>query len=475
MLATRNGNKKACSSGRKVLVYVQWNMNKKQKKLLMILGGILLLLIIVLVIVLSTSKSNQPDTTPSDNDDDIVEIPSTNIELSYWGLWEPESVMLPIIEEYEAENPGVNILYSQQAFRNYEGIAYTRLQQASTSTEPAPDILRINNTWTPKFYKYLTPLPDNIMDSSTYSETFYPTALEDFTAKDGNIYALPWEIDGLAIFYNKQLLSAAGYSEPPTDWDSFVELAQELTTKNEAGQILTSGLAIGTSNNINHSADILSYLMLLNNADIMDSTYTTANLTSSQVISAVTIYTQFAQGEDSVWTTDLRNDLEMFYAGKLAMMFAPSWRAFDIIEAAPSIEFGIATTPQLATNDPVYYSMYWGDAVSSTCENPQVAWDFIKFLVDNQQKTFSNSSQIRAFGEPYSLVSLNSEMESNNYLEPYSVMAPHMQSWRMGDQTFVEQTLNTAITEIVQDGETIESAMKSAEKDINDQLAQTNN
>ncbi len=447
-------------------------MRSKQKKLLIILGSILLVLILLLIIVLLSGSANNSNGTPDGSGD---EQPVTNVELTYWGLWEPESVMQPIIDEYEASNPGVNILYSQQAFTNYEGIAYTRLQQASTSTEPAPDILRINNTWTPKFNQYLSPLPENIMDRTTYSETFYPTALEDFTAKDGNIYAMPWEIDGLAVFYNKQLLSAAGYSEPPTDWDSFIELARDLTTKNDAGQILTSGLAIGTANNINHSAEILSYLMLLNNADIMDTTYTTANLTSDQVISAVTIYTEFTQGEDSVWTTDLRNDLEMFYAGKLAMMFAPSWRAFDIIEAAPSIEFGIAQTPQLATNDPVYYAMYWGDSVSSTCENPQVAWDFIKYLVNNQQGIFSNSSQIRAFGEPYSLVSLNNELESNNYLQSYSVMAPYMQSWTMGDQSFVEQTLNTAITEILQDGENIESAMGSAERDINDQLAQTNN
>jgi hypothetical protein len=51
-------------------------------------------------------------------------------------------------------------------------------------------------------------------------------------------------------------------------------------------------------------------------------------------------------------------------------MFAPSWRAFDIIEAAPSIEFGIAKTPQLLGNSNVYFSMYWGEAVSKYCENP---------------------------------------------------------------------------------------------------------
>jgi len=443
-------------------------MNSKTKKILMILGGILIVLIIVLVIVLLSSRSKSIPITPEDSDEAI-----TNVELTYWGLWEPISVMQPLIDEFEEANPGVTILYSQQAFTNYEGRLYTRLQQAETSTEPAPDIFRINNTWVPKYYNYLSPLPTTVMDSTTYTESFYPTVVKDFTAKDGNIYALPWEIDGLALFYNKQLLSNAGYQEPPTDWDSFIELAKELTIKNDAGQILSSGVAMGTSDNILHSADILSYLMLLNGAEIMDSTYTVADLTSNPVITAATVYTQFSEGEDAVWTTDLRNDLEMFYAGKLAMMFAPSWRAFDIIEAAPNIEFGIAPLPQL-NNNPLYYSMYWADGVSSSCKNSTVAWNFIKYLVDNQQRIFSSSSQIRAFGEPYSLISLNEELEANPYLKAYATMAPYMQSWSMGDQGFVEKTLRAAITEIIQDGKTIEAAMQNAQDDINDQLAESN-
>jgi ABC-type glycerol-3-phosphate transport system substrate-binding protein len=446
-------------------------MNQKQKKLLIILGAILLVLIIIFAIILLAGGSDD-NTDPGNNNNN--DEPVTSVELAYWGLWEPPSVMQPIIDAYEEENPGVTILYSQQAFTNYESKLYTRLEQASTSEEPAPDIFRINNTWTPKFYRYMTPLPTTVMDRTTYSETFYPTALSDFTAKDGEIYAMPWEIDGLAVFYNKQLLSSVGYEEPPTNWDAFIELAQQLTVKNDAGQIISSGLAIGTAENINHSADILNYLMLLNNAAIIDSTYTVTDLTSTEAITAMNIYTSFSQGEDAIWTTDLRNDLEMFFAGKLAMLFAPSWRAFDIIEAAPSIEFGIAPTPQLSNNDPVYYSMYWGDAVSNTCSHPEVAWDFIKYLIDNQQETFSSSSQIRAFGEPYSFVSLNQELASNPYLEAYSIMAPDMQSWGMGDQGFVERTLKNAIVQVIQDEEDVEDALENAEQDINDQLAESN-
>jgi multiple sugar transport system substrate-binding protein len=447
-------------------------MNSKQKKIVLILGVILIFLIIILVAVLASSKPVDPNTpTDPDNPDDIIE---DYVELSYWGLWEPESVMQPFIDEYNETHSNVKIIYSQQPFKNYESRLYTRLQQSTSSTEPSPDIVRINNTWTSKFYSYLTPLPSNVMDSSTYAEIFYPTAINDFTAKDGNIYAIPWEIDGLAIFYNKQLLSSAGVSTPPTDWDSFIELAQELTTKNSAGQIIQSGLAIGTADNISHSADILSYLMLLNNADIIDETRTVTNLTSDEVLSAVNIYTRYTLDDNALWSSDLRNDLEMFYNGKLAMMFAPSWRAFDIIQSAPSIEFGIAPLPQLENNNPVYYSMYWGDAVNITCKYPEIAWDFIKFLADKQEEIFSASSQIRAFGEPYSFVSLNSSLEDNPYLTAYATMAPYMKSWSMGSQTFVEQSLNSAITSIVEDGVDISSAMQNAQEDINDQLAQSN-
>lgn len=445
-------------------------MNDKQKKILLILGGIMIFLIIILVVIVISSRSRQTQSGDSTEDTHIKD----GIELSYWGLWEPLGVMQPIIDQYESLNPGVKIRYSQQDFDNYETRLYTRLAQADFSTEPAPDIARINNTWTPKFYRHLSPLPSSVMNRETYIQTFYPTAINDFTAKDGNIYALPWEIDGLAIFYNKAILREAGHEEPPRDWDSFIELAKELTIRNEMGQITRSGLAIGTAENIFHSADILSFMMLLNGADIIDETYTVTNLTSSEVTSAMEVYVQLAQGDDAVWASYLKSDLEFFFEGNLAMIFGPSWRAFDIIEAASHIEFGIAPLPQLSNDNPVYYSMYWGDTVSAACEHPEVAWDFISFLVDKQEEIFSNSGADRAFGEPYSLVSLNDAKKNNPYLKAYAEMAPYMQSWGMGEQTLVEEMLNDAITQISQDDRALESVMRNTQKDINDQLAESN-
>lgn len=441
-------------------------LDPKKKKFILI-GSIALGIMIVLAVILLLVKTN------SNNEEDEL----GTAELVYWGLWEPSSVMQPLIDEYESMHSGITILYSQQTYTNYESRLYTRLQQSTTSSEPAPDIFRVHNTWIPKYYKYLYALPASTMSASTYASTFYPTAVSDFTAKDGNIYAMPLEIDGLVVYYNKQILAKAGVTEVPTDWDSFIELAQKLTTKTSAGKITQSGLAIGTSSNVTHAVDILSFLMLQQGISLVDDSKTTVTLNTTKVESVVDTYTSFALGEDAIWDSSLGSDLNMFYQGKLAMMIAPSWAAFDILQSASTIEFGMAKLPQLAANEtPIYYSTYWGEAVSKNCSNPKAAWDFINFLAkkEQQQQLFSNAAKIRAFGEPYSLVELNSDLKSNTYLSAIGESASQMESWAMGDESFVKATLNEMITSIVEDGKDAKVALKEAETEINTQLAETN-
>jgi multiple sugar transport system substrate-binding protein len=381
--------------------------------------------------------------------------------------------MQPIIDKYEDANPNIDIQYVQKPFTQYDANTYTRIQQNTVDDTPAPDIIRINNTWLSKFQSSLSPLPSNVMSSTTYASKFYPTAVEDFTGTDGNIYAIPLEIDGLALFYNKQLLSKSGITEPPADWDTLIEASKKLTVTSN-GKITQAGIALGTSKNIKHSADIFNLLLLQNGVDPIDVTNTEVTLTSTRAESAITFYTDFVETHKT-WSPDLASDLEMFFSGNLAMMFAPSWRAFDIIQSAPTIEFGIAPVPQLPGNEPINYSMYWGEAVTATSDHPAEAWDFIEYMsqAENQKLFFSNASQVRAFGEPYSLKSLSPELEANTYLSAYAEMAPTMKSWKMGEQVFVEESINTAINDIIEGGAQPSSALLEAQTRINEKLAQS--
>jgi len=266
-------------------------------------------------------------------------------------------------------------------------------------------------------------------------------------------------------------------TEPPEDWDSFFELARDLTKRDASGRILQAGVAIGTSRNIMHSAEILAYMLALEDIQVMDQTRTQISLNTPRVQRVFETYTNFAKGDNALWSPSLRNDLEMFFTGDLAMMIAPSWRAFDIIQAAPSIEFETAPLPQLLANEEdIYYATYWGDAVNRTSANPLAGWKFIAFLAQKEQqmKLYSNASQIRAFGEPYSLVELNSEMLNKPYVSAIAQMAPNMRSYSWGDETLVNSTINTAITDIIEGRSDVDSALEDAEAVINATIEQTN-
>ena len=115
--------------------------------------------------------------------------------------------------------------------------------------------------------------------------------------------------------------------------------------------------------------------------------------------------------------------------------------------------------------------MYWAEAVPKTSPNKEEAWDFIFFLSrpENMKEMYSNSSQIRAFGEPYSLVSLGSELLDQPYVGAIIEMAPTMTAWKMGEQGYVEENLRTAINQ-VNNGAGAEEALRDAQKNINTKL-----
>lgn len=430
------------------------------KNLLFIIGGVVLFITIGIVIFSLVGRNNKNNNKQN------------QIVLTYWGLWEPESVMQSIIQKYEAQNPNVKIQYVQKPFTQYDANLYTRIQLNAVDNTPAPDIVRINNTWLSKYQTLLSPLPNDKMSPNTYASTFYPTAIKDFTGTDGRIYAVPLEIDGLAMFYNKKILTANGIKTLPTDWDTFIEVSKKLTKTDSKGKIIQAGAALGSSKNIKHSADILNLLFLQNSIEIIDSTNKVVNLISPRAISALDFYTSFTS-KHNTWSTELGNDLEVFYSGKLAIMFAPSWRAFDIINSAPNIEFGIAPVPQLPGNIPINYAMYWGEAVPATSKYKDQAWDFILYLsrAENMKEFYSNSSQIRAFGEPYSRVDLNSELLNQPYVGAIMEMAPTMTAWKMGEQGYVEENLRTAINQ-VNNGINAQEALREAQTRINTKLSE---
>lgn len=347
--------------------------------------------------------------------------------ITWWGLWEDQTVIAPLITAYQEKHPGAKIEYVRQSQQDYRERLTSALAKGT-----GPDIFTFHNSWVPMFKNDLDTLPASVMNPADYAKTFYPVASSDLTLGTG-IVGIPLEYDALALFVNEDIFNKAGKS-PPVTWDELRVTARELTVKDDQGIITQSGVALGRTENIDHWPEILALLMLQNGVDM-------GNPTGVAAEGALTFFTLFSTF-DGVWDATLPASTQSFAAGKLAMYFAPSWRAFEIEQQNPTLKFKTVPVPQLPKDNPkqadIGYASYWAQGVSQRSTNKSAAWDFLEFLStqDSLQKLFTAESTQRKFGEPYPRTDMANLLTSHPILGSIISQAPGAQSWYLYSRTF---------------------------------------
>ncbi len=353
---------------------------------------------------------------------------NNSADLTIWGLWEDGSYIQGVIDAYQKLNPNVKIHYVHQSSVNYRN----RVQTQITSNQ-GPDILMIHNSWLPMFLKAnsLSPMPSSVMSMSEYSSTFYPVAKDSFVANN-NIYALPLEIDGLALYINTDLLKNIGADVPKT-WPDLINTATKLTVKDTDGNIQTAGAALGGVANVDFWPDILGLLFSQQpDTDIKNPT----SKYSAQVLS---FYTSFiTDPRHKTWDQTLETSTQAFQEGKLAFYFAPSWKAQEIRTASPNLNFKIAPVPQLPGNKVVGWASFWAFGVSSASPSKEAAWQFLKYLTSaaSEQLVYQTEAKTRLFGEPYSRVDLAPQISSDPLAGAFVTQGPYYKGGILSSRTF---------------------------------------
>ncbi len=273
---------------------------------------------------------------------------------------------------------------------------------------------------------------------------FYPVAEESFV-KNNQILAAPEEIDGPALFYNEDILNGVG-GQPPKNWQEFIDLAVKMTVKDATG-IKTAGAAIGSTGNVDHWSDLIGALMLQQpGADL-------TNVATPVVAEIFRFYTGFVvDPKRKTWDINLPPSTQMFASGRLGFYFAPSWRAHELRVANPNLKFKVVPIPQLSGRQ-VGWASFWGEAVSKNSKNPAEAWKFIKYLTsaEAEKLAYQQASQIRLFGEPYSLTSLAPELTNDPIVGAFITQGPIYKSWYLSSNTF-DAGINDEMIKYFEDG-----------------------
>jgi multiple sugar transport system substrate-binding protein len=167
------------------------------------------------------------------------------IEIEYWQYFFEARVtaMDMLIEQFEAENPDIRVVHNSD-------IAYDNFRTEIATAAAAgvgPDVVTLYYGWIPAFVDagYLVPLPEPFTVDYV-NENFVPMVAES-AEFEGELWAVPTAVRALGLFYNIDLLAAAGYDGPPETLDEFKEMAVAATVYDgdpSLDNIVTEGFAV---------------------------------------------------------------------------------------------------------------------------------------------------------------------------------------------------------------------------------------
>lgn len=429
------------------------------KKILIIIGILFVVVFIVVAVIFFVTRANGGG---SDKE----------VTLTYWGVWEDQSVMGPIIDDFQREHPNIKVQYQKQNIddlNDYTLRLITRINEGK-----GPDIYRYHSSWIPQLKPVLLPFPQEVVESTELDTDYYDVVKADLKV-NGAYYGVPLSIDTLALFVNTQLLSNVGV-KPPTTWEDLISSAKKLTVI-EDGKIITSGVALGTYDNIAHAPDIVSLLFKQNRADIENLAGPT--ITNSE--DALTFYTAFANGQDRVWDPTLDNSKLAFIKGNLAMYFGYSWDIFEIKGQNPNLPFEVVKVPKLSGRDETTAS-YWVEGVSSKTKYSKESFLFLEYLSQpaTLQKIYSLQAKTRLFGILYPRKSMAGLLSSNKLIYPFLEQANKASSSPFASDTFDgKDGINTRVNVYLQkavgsinDGGSVSSAVETLGQGVTQVLSQ---
>jgi len=424
------------------------------------------------------------------------------VDLEYWRVFDGADTFDPIIDAYRLAHPNIRINYKKLRFDEYEEELIRALAEGR-----GPDIFSVHNTWMREYQDLLMPMPPTVtivqqeqrgslrkeivnvavekptMSQKTLQTDFVEAVLDDVVLSyqsdpradaEDRIYGLPLSVDTLSLFYNRNLLDSAGIPTAPPTWTQFQADVAKLTTLNEAGDIIQSGAALGTSNNVERVTDILSLIMMQAGTEMVDERGRVAFNTIPEdvpddvfpALSAVQFYADFANPTKEVytWNRSSPNSFEAFANGDAAYFLGYSYHAPLIQATAPKLNYGVAKAPQIANSREVNFANFWVEGVSAQTEHPDWAWDFVMFAAEEDNVI----GHLEEAGKPTALRSLIDDQIQSVSLAPFAEQLLTAETWYRGrDAEAAEEALKDLIDDIANGTfEDAEDAVKLASQKV---------
>jgi len=358
--------------------------------------------------------------------------------LSVWGIDNPV-VFEAAKSSFSAENPGVQIVYTQFPEESYEKELIDALAAGQ-----GPDVFFFRSDWMREHGNKIVPAPQRLFTVAKFTELFPQVIIQDFIV-DNQIHASPLYIDTLALYYNKDIFDRRGVVFPPTTWSEFQRIVNRGVTASFGGAAPI----------VARAGDILNALLMQASAEHLQDGHT-MQISGTPGITALNLYTSVRAPVVETYTG--------FANGTIGMMIDYQSAKPLIIARNPRLNFGVALLPQLHSHMPIVPAKYYGLAVSRQSLLSTLAWEFIFYATTNTQIA---RSYFMASGRPpalRSLIQANIDSPTHGVFASQAIMA---RSWNMPSSEEVFAIFNTMIQSVLRRTATAHDALTIAERDIN--------
>ena len=195
----------------------------------------------------------------------------------------------------------------------------------------------------------LYPIPYANFSERDYRDAFIQAG-DAFLFPQG-IFALPFSVDPLVMYWNRNLLDDASITAPPKYWDEFLLLASRITSRDRIGNFTRSAVSLGEYRNVSHAKEVLTTLLLQSGNPVVsfsEGGFPTVSLSEGKSRSVVDFYTEFANPAKTVysWNRSLPDSRSAFLKGMLGVYFGFGSELQSLRKDNPNLNFDVTFFPK---------------------------------------------------------------------------------------------------------------------------------
>lgn len=351
---------------------------------------------------------------------------------------------------------------------------YWTMLEAGAQGGSLPDVFWMHSNESERYMSndMLLDLTDKIAESDKIDPENYPEDIWGLYTYDDKYYAVPKDVDTIALWYNKTMFDEAGLAYPTADWtwDDVSGAAKKLT-KDDGSQY---GLAVRNDNN---QAGYYN-LVYDNGGYIINEDKTKSGWDDPKTMEAMkTLEGWIKDGVmPSIETMSENGEDVLFQSGKAAMVLQGSWMVAayrdneytaancDLVELPKNAETGRRAS--------VYNGLGWAAAANG--EHTEEAWKLLEYL--GSEEAQKKQAELGVTMSAYKGTSDAWAKSADFNLQAYLNMMDDMEIRPYSKTTVTWENEDNEILKSVYTGEkTMEEACKEMADQMNEKLAEEGN